>query len=460
MLRDLDLTWYVRDGIIVVTNIEVESNLRFATSYNVEPLLRSGMTTESLTNLLMTHTRSNWQDIDGEGGRVSLVGNVLTVWQSYQAQREVRQVLLKLAVPGELPWVDFAAERESFAEFIHQPTAANFVEDYALSDFVNTVARESGVPIVIDAVAMSDAGHTVDLPLSVPPVASVPRSAVFRLALDEHDLTVVLKHGVPTVTTSAVAGDSSSFGTAVYQVASLLKSAAERRALIDAIQASAGGYWEDIDGEGGVLTLTENGLLVVSHTAETHRSVQRLLAVWRASSSTSKAAVSVDTEPVTKFYHMPIETAESLKTVIPEMVAPESWKSDANPNGGTIHAIALAQNPPQASAPEKKNVEPSNKEKEKPSDGSKAAWIGEQATAVLAQFGGGGGFGADHHSGFLHICSPSTGVLVVTQTPAVHSEIDRFFASLRVTTRGRNEATANDVGKSQFGGMGGGGGFF
>ena len=167
-----------------------------------------------------------------------------------------------------------------------------------------------------------------------------------------------------------------------------------------------------------------------------------------------------------KFYHMPIETAESLKEVIPEMVAPDSWKSGEHPNGGTIHAVALAQKPPKAAPPEKKDDEPSGKEKKKSSDGNKAAWVGGEPTVVFAQFGGGmggGGLGGGYggvDDNVLEFYSQSTGVLVITQTPDVHREIDRFLASLRVSTRGRNEATANDVGKSQFGGMGGGGGFF
>ncbi len=89
---------------------------------------------------------------------------------------------------------------------------------------------------------------------------------------------------------------------------------------------------------------------------------------------------------------------------------------------------------------------------------------------VFAQFGGGGlgggsasrGQMSSSSNGLLDFYSESTGVLVITQTPAVHREIDRFLASLRVSTRGRNEATEAEAALNGggFGGMGGGGGFF
>ncbi len=303
-----------------------------------------------------------------------------------------------------------------------------------------------------------------DQPLNVPVVASVPRSAIFRLALDEHYLTVILKHGVPTVTTIDVARDSSSLTTGIYRVADLLKPDREARALIDAIQSSAGGYWEEVDGVGGALTLTGNGMLVVSQSAERHRSIQRLLAIWGASPNTSKASVPVNTASVTKFYHMPIETAESLKTVLPEMVAPESWKTDDNSDGGTIQVIALAQKPVREAEPETQDADPVEKSEKKPDAAKKTAWNGAGGRFVFAQSGGGGLGGGQQSSGngLLDFYSESTGVLIITQTPAVHREIDRFLASLRVSTRGRNEATEAEAAGGFGGGFGGGtgGGLF
>lgn len=462
MFRGMDLTWYVQDGIITVTSIEQHDERCFARSYNIEPLIRTGIASDTFTTTVQQITRSDWEVVDGAGGNISLIGNVLTVRQTYQAHREVRQLLLKLATSGGSPWVDYAAERESLAVVLREPASADFVEDCPLQDFADFFSREMGVPVLIDWNNLHETGIATDQPVNVPPIAAVPFEAVLRLALDEFDLSLVLQHGIPTITTVEIANERDLQATAVYNVAPLLKSGVDSSELIGALLSSAGGTWEEVDGDGGALTLTENGLLVVSQAAATHRSIQRLLQIWERTQDGDRPSVPLVSTPVTKFYHMPIETAESLKTVIPEMVAPESWKSDANPNGGTIHAVALARDPVKETSPEKKTSdEPTSKNPQKPAEGSKAAWIGEQPPVVLAQFGGmgGGGFGGGGVGGsgeVLGFYSKATGVLIITQTPAVHREIDRFLASLRVSTRGHNEARDGEVAT----GGGVGGGFF
>lgn len=469
MLRELDLTWEVRDRILTVTSIDIanDSKKLMTRSYDIEPLVRTGVSAGAVIDLLQTNTRGMWEDIDGTGGQISRVGSVLTIRQTYQAQREARQVLLKLVQPGDSPWIRYAAQHESLAELLTRPWSPDVPPETPLGDVLSLLSAELDVPLLIDPVMLQDGIVTDDLPVTIPRLADVPLEAVFRLAFEEFGLVVVLQNGLPTVTSVDIANDSSQFAIAVYNVHEFLRSDIDQSDFADAVQSMASGLWEETDGEGGTLTLTENGLMAVSHTDDVHRSLQQLLATWRMGWKERKPSREIEqATPVTKFYHMPIETAESLKEVIPEMVAPDSWKSGEHPNGGTIHAVALAQKPPKAAPPEKKDDEPSGKEKKKSSDGNKAAWVGGEPTVVFAQFGGGmggGGLGGGYggvDDNVLEFYSQSTGVLVITQTPDVHREIDRFLASLRVSTRGRNEATANDVGKSQFGGMGGGGGFF
>jgi len=470
MLVELDLTWYVQDGIIIVTTVDIANDPSkfLTTSYDIEPLIRTGISSESIIETIKENTNAMWQEIDGTGGEILVVGDILTVRQTYHAQQEIRRLLFKLAQPGDSPWIEYSEERESLEVALRRPCSVEFPPDTPLSGFLGTLSGELDVPFVIDPLMPLDGIVTEDQPVNAPAIANVPLEALLRLSLEELDLALVLQDGLPTVTTVDIANDPSRLAIGVYDVGPFVDAGVDTSDLTIAVKRMAGGMWEWIDGTGGALTLTENGLMVLRQTDEVHRSLQKLLATWRKGLKERKPLVPIEAgTPVTKFYHMPIETAESLKTVIPEMVAFESWKSDANPHGGTIHAVALAQKPPQISSPEKKDDDPSDAEKKKRAEGSTAASIGRQPPVVFAQFGG-GGFGGGGLGGgpsrvddnVLEFYSQSTGVLIITQSSAVHREIDRFLASLRVSTRGRNEASDSDVGKSQFGGMGGGGGFF
>ena len=469
ILAELDLTWQVRDRIVIVTTVDIanDPSKPMIRSYDIEPLTRTGISSETIVEAIHGNTNAMWEAVDGGGGDVVVVGDVLTIRQTYHAQQEIRRLLLKLIQPDDQPWIEYAAERESLATVLRRPWSVEFPDDTPLEDFLGTLSQELKVPFVMDPLMLLDGVVTTDQPVNVPVIADVPLDAVLRLTLEELDLTLVLRDGLPMVTTIDIANDPSMLAIGVYDVEPFVEAGVDSSDLTMAVKQMAGGMWEWIDGSGGALTLTENGLMVVRQTDEVHRSLQQLLETWRKGLKSRKPPIAVSTAPVTKFYHMPIETAESLKSVLPEMVAPESWKSDDNASGGTIQVIALAQNPAKAEEPAKKEAEPAGKSEKKPEAGKKAALVGAGSPVVFAQFGGGGGLSRGQSSrssnGLQDFYSESTGVLVITQTPAVHREIDRFLASLRVSTRGRNEATEAEAAlNANGGGFGGGsgGGFF
>ncbi|MBI1310517.1 hypothetical protein GC176_04350 [bacterium] len=282
MLEELDLTWYVKGGVIVVTTIDVERDPRrmFSRSYNVVPLLRSGITPDTIAWILTGNTNSMWEELDGNGGNFTYIAGVLVVSQSYQAHREIRSLLLKLVQPGGSPWVEYAPERASLSKLLRTPWSANYPPDMPLQDFLDSISQKTGVPFLLDQDAIEESGLTIDEPLTMQALDSVPLETHIGLALDLLDLTLILRDGLPTVTTVDVANDPTRLPIAVYDVKRILKPNVDPEAIIDAVQSMAGAQWEEIDGTGGRVTLSENGLLVVTQTDFAHRALQRLLAVW------------------------------------------------------------------------------------------------------------------------------------------------------------------------------------
>ena len=282
MLTELDLTWQVKDQIITVTTIDIanDPSKLMTRSYNIEPLIRSGITLLDIEYVLKSNTNTMWEDIDGTGGTTSFVGMKLIIRQSYHAQREIRHLLSKLAQHDGSPWIEYPAERESLARLLKQPCSLTFPPDASLSDFLAAISREFKAPFLLDPLMLLDGIVTPDHPVNVPRLDSAPLEAVLRRTLEELELTLVVLDGIPMVTSIDNANDPSQMPIAVYDVRNILSSGAEPDALTEAVLSAADEQWEEVDGVGGRVNLTENGLLVVTQTDAAHQSLRELLARW------------------------------------------------------------------------------------------------------------------------------------------------------------------------------------
>ena len=249
-------------------------------SYNIEPLIRSGIALCDIVYVLKSNTNAMWEDVDGTGGTTSLVGTTLIIRQPYQIQRDIRNLLLKLVRPDGSPCTEYAAERESLNRLLKQPCSLNFSPDTPLSEFLATISGEFKAPILLDPLMLLDGVVTPDQPVNVPRLDSAPLEAILRLSLEEFDLTLVLQDGIPMVTTIDIANDPSQMPIAAYEVRKILSSGAEPDALIQAVLSTADGQWEEVDGFGGRVNLTQNGLLVVTQSDAAHQSLREMLTHW------------------------------------------------------------------------------------------------------------------------------------------------------------------------------------
>jgi len=93
MLREFELTWYIENGILHVTTIEVANEKFLNRSYDVAPFRAAGIAPGTLLEIVMQATDALWEEVDGDGGRVSIVGDVMTIRQPYQVHRGLPQLL-------------------------------------------------------------------------------------------------------------------------------------------------------------------------------------------------------------------------------------------------------------------------------------------------------------------------------------------------------------------------------
>jgi hypothetical protein len=419
MLSDLELTWFVEDGILHVTTIEVANQRLVNRSYDLAPFRAAGIAPGALLEIVMQATDALWEEIDGSGGLISIVGDVMTIRQSYQAHRHIPHLLEAIIKPTELNYGIYHDQKAACLRALQKPVTVNFA-DTPLTDVADYLSRTLETAIFLDTVAIEEAGLLVDEPVSFV-MSGQSVATTLRLILSEFELTIVVRSGELCITTIEVANER--LHSVVYDVRKIQ----EPRQVVPAVMSLTDGSWEEVDGRGGALSLTENGLLVVQQTEETHREIAAVLKMFLAKGP-NQTPYRVRRTLETRLYRVPSETAEDLMSALPATVAPETWhvdgeaKSDADSLAvGTIRKVAVGQKAVELVAPKTKQQDAQGK---KPEDaGAKGA---EKSTTTPPP----------------EVILVSESVLVIKQTAAVHNEINNFIRSLNlgVASLGRKAA--------------------
>jgi hypothetical protein len=298
-----------------------------------------------------------------------------------------------------------------------------------LTDVVEYLARAVNAPIFLDVVAIEEAGLLTDEPINFV-LGGRSLSTILRLMLSEFELTTAIRSDELFITTIEMANED--LHSVVYDVRKIQ----EPRQLLPAVMFMTSGQWEEYDGSGGTLSLTENGLLVVRQTEETHREIAKVLKTFVAK-GTNQTPHRVRRTLETRLYRLPSETADDLLSALPSTISPETWQGDGQKKTdddseaiGTIRKVSVGQ----------KVIELARPKSATQSAKTTATGDAKKAAEKLAS-----------------TPSPETivvleSVLIINQTATVHNRIDDFLRSLGLDQSALGRKTAK-----LSGGMGGGG---
>ncbi|MBC8289966.1 MAG: hypothetical protein H8E37_06585 [Planctomycetes bacterium] len=311
----LDLDWYPDKGTIFVTTAPVQRERRFSHSYDVRPLLNLGLSRSDVIQLIH-FTPGKWEDTD-QGGRHSLFQGVLTVRESWDAHRHIAAVLSAvLATPkgGHRYAIDHARHTKLLGALSKRVNVK--LQDSPLPEFIRALNEAAQTEIHIDRRALDEIGVPQDESASVV-LSDVPLEKVVEVAHGSVGLKLLVIDG--RLTLSSVDVEPEIQHLVVYDVSGIVNTTAGAKELKDLIRLTTG--MDEF--RNNLSVMPKAGLLAVYDTDTVQADVRNLLAVHRAATPTHDEKSS--TELKLQFYRMDAETALDLLTVIPELIAPESW---------------------------------------------------------------------------------------------------------------------------------------
>ncbi len=315
-----------------------------------------------LVDLIQKHTNGPWWDIEGVGGNITILNDVLMVRHYRTAHDQVEALLNTLGAftAGELrkssrisrsPLI--RRERISRIREALSGTANVHFQDAALPQVTAWFSQRVGVPLIIAPEDRADNRPPHQRQVSIM-LTDVPLESALRLCLGRLGHTFTVQDGYITVWRAGP--DTEPLQTVVHDVTDILSDEQDAAGLRDAIQSLTKGPWQENDGIGGTVTITPAGVLVCTIYESVQRGVAEIVSGLRKQAA-ARPPVEPDTSPqpdpdglVTRIYMRPTaEEAEKAAPILRELVASESWKENGKGGKGVIrvltHQLIIRQTP-------------------------------------------------------------------------------------------------------------------
>lgn len=252
VLKDLDLTYVVRDEMLVITTPEAVTDLYVKKVLPVRDLIEPDLVRDeddpasrgdALIDVLVGSIPFHHGWDDDREGRMRVQGTSLALVLPPDDMEHVEQVIAglrrsrelwkkwdgKTRVPALLGGVSIAAPKSPEVVRIEKalaaPAALEFIET-PLSEVVDWLKEQHKIPIEFDRKAMADVGIGTDTPVTRN-LRDVSLAAILRRMLKDLDLTFVIRDDVLLLTTPEEMG--AKLSTRVYPVFDLVAESFGRR---------------------------------------------------------------------------------------------------------------------------------------------------------------------------------------------------------------------------------------
>ena len=328
-LESIAVTWWLDDEIL---HLAADDELYVYTrQYGVGDLFDNEVDPDSLQSTIVDCIApDSWEEAGGTA-TVVLLGDVLFVRQSNRNHRRVAGLLDALRNHGRRTIVDDPQVHAEIRKALNSPVSVRYRQE-ALVNVVSSLSETTGLDIRLDLNWLQAAGIRDRLPIDLDVTGQALEVALNVLA-SQYDLDWHLRDGALWITTAERTQEGL---TAVFDVRDLCRNFDESMSLESAITSQACPYDWVTSGGNGIISFPLPGSMVVYQPERNMNEVLLLLENYRAALRVSKPRQKPGTDPkevITRYYRMPKVVASDLSILLPELLSPDTWKSDQNPSG-------------------------------------------------------------------------------------------------------------------------------
>ncbi len=333
-LQILGLDWYLADGLLHLTSIEVAQERQVTVSYNLGDLLDAGYESEALLSAVA--------GVCGEEGDLTLLGDVLFARENVRIHRKIAGLFAALRKPARRTFIADAPQHAPLRAKLELPITIDFQET-ALETAVQQLAGLAEIDLRLNRPALAARGISLRKPITLSLTDQKLRT-VLQAFLSQEKLDWALADGVLWISPQHQGEeDIQQQKAAVFDVRDLCVDHAESDALLEAILNQTNAHWEIEEGTGGNIIFARPGVMVVRAVERTLDDVLQLLENYRIALRGSKPRPQPGVDPkevLTRYYRLPLQMAIDVEQLLPEQVRTDTWKTAERPEAiGTIRRV-------------------------------------------------------------------------------------------------------------------------
>ncbi len=165
-LHALKLDWYMSAGLIHITTKAHADEFLVTVSYNLGDLLDAGYEASNILQAISECTSGQWEQVDGVGGELVLLGDVLFAKTTHPVHRELAGLLAALRKHGRRTFTNDPPQHEPLRAKLEQTISVDFQET-ALSAVIAELEHLSGMVIRLDHKGLQEEGVRHRTPLTL-----------------------------------------------------------------------------------------------------------------------------------------------------------------------------------------------------------------------------------------------------------------------------------------------------
>ena len=229
---------------------------------------------------LLTDTINGpWQVVNGDGGTIELLQNMLIIYHTRRTHAEIESLLRIMEATFVQPLNTPLEIHLTEADNIVRKQLARVIDvdfkDLSLIEVTKQIGEQLGVSVKLDRDRLEDEGIAVDTPVTFNAKGLTGELLLSRM-LKPLQLGSVVEQGQLVVTTAAI--EHGRLSGKIYDVRHLLNRGLHPSRLTQAIESATPGPWMNNDGEGGSISLFADTLMIVRQTSRNHIDVAKFLA--------------------------------------------------------------------------------------------------------------------------------------------------------------------------------------